>query len=260
MKHEEEELTYSESARLDMFERLGMAHTCCRLADRSEAKESEGLREGDKQLAGVLQLLDRFSLEERERLRKQREDFAELLVLLERLTAGERERLREENEDPAELLKRLTAEESERLREEDEESAELLESLMAAYRRGRQAHLGSAKSFWRVWRKALDPILPPVSLNDTCPIWARDHAVQTRRAARERKALETAGYAGPPYDGDFLEVIRVHFRDRDWNPILPAENDVDLRNLFTSRAPRGRAPTGKAPNEKGSGGGGSGQR
>lgn len=156
MDYEEEELTYSESARLDVFERLGMAHTCC------EVKET------------------------------------------------------------------LTAEERERLREEDAELAKQLDSLIAEYHRGRQAHTGSAESFWRVWRQALDQILPPVLIKEDCKVWGKDEAVQARRAAREREALEAAGYVGPQYDNDFPEVIRAHFRDRDWNPVLPAEEDDGL--------------------------------
>jgi hypothetical protein len=112
-----------------------------------------------------------------------------------------------------------------RLREHDGDLAKQLDSLMAEYLRGRQAHTGSAESFWRVWRQALDEILPSVLVKENCVVLGKDEAVQVRRAGREHEALEAASYVGPQYDGNFLEVIRVHFKDRDWNPVLPPEED-----------------------------------
>jgi hypothetical protein len=155
LSDDQKELLYTESARIDAFERLGMAHTCCRAGPSSR------------------------------------------YVIFYRHTMDDEERAR--------------------LREEDGELAEQLNRLMAEYEKGRAAYEGPIESFWHVWRQTVDQILPPVLLIETCKEHGGKPKVVQRRARREQKALEAAGYVGPEFE-DFSEVIRVHFSGRDWNP------------------------------------------
>jgi hypothetical protein len=181
----EKELVYSEVARLEIFERLGMAHTCC----------------GNPPLDGYW--------------------FTTL-----RLCPDEEERMR--------------------LQDEDSELALQLQDLVLQYNTARAIHEGTIESFWDLWWEIVDDILPPLLSVEACKnrllrSWERDpeklgklnsETIQNR-AAREEDALEKAGYIGAEFE-DFREVIRVHFKGRDWNPPQSDDTKSEVCETYSS--------------------------
>lgn len=175
LRDDDKDLMYAEVARLELFERLGMAHTCC-VHDDWDVEMDEWIGSCD-------------------------------------------------NVEKA------------RLRDEDSELARQLDDLMTAYETARATYGGSIESFWRLWWQVVAEILPPLLPVEACrnrlmnepergteEFRELDRSTIENRSAREKEALEKAGYVGSEFE-DFREVIRVHFSGKDWNS--PESNDTD---------------------------------
>lgn len=186
----EKELVYLEVARLEVFERLGMAHTCCCNTSRDDSDE-----DGDSDGDGELDLHLRLCPDEHERARLQGED-SELALQLEDLLAHY-ENARKIHGGSIESF----------WRQWWQVLDEILPPLLPV-----EACKTRLMEFWDLHPEKFRQV---------------DRLAIENRAAREAEALKKAGYGGPEFE-DFREVIRVHFSGRAWDPLPSDDTDTEV--------------------------------
>ena len=113
-----------------------------------------------------------------------------------------------------------------RLQEEDAESKKQLDLIMQAFQNRYRRYTGGIQHFMKSWMQDLEEILPDLLPQERCkmrclrfidyPIYrdspdylAKEKEVLNWRATREKEALAMKGYLGL----DFIDVIRRHFAD-----------------------------------------------